>query len=865
MKATTKIRRSIKAVSPVISVLLMIVVAVAASLIAYAWIMGYMGGTTSKVGKAIQIQSYYTNPAGTELYVYVQNVGQGTVEFDPTACVYVNDDGMSADVSPAVSLEPGSTATFTITGLSLDVTNLVKIKVVTTDGTFTEVKGYPHVAEGGANLAPSLTGVPSSTVTVDEGATVTFDADATDPDVPPQTLTFSLNSAPPTATIDSVTGEFSWSTTEDDGGNDYTFTVRVTDDGIPALYDEASVTIHVNEVTDQQEVSASYSTSDGSTPSTSVELHGTHNGAPVTLTLTTSSQLISLDDGTSWSVDNPVPASPTTERWYATSGTSGTVEGGTTINPSYYHQYSVTFQYTISGTPTGSPTNPTATYSQFGSSATTSATRTTPPSDWVDTASAVTYTNPLAGSTGTERWKISPEASASPYTVIASVSSSTTANPTYYHQYLLTVTASPSSTPPLGGSFTVQYTKFGLTTSPSHDTEWQDWADASTTPTVTVSDPESPVGSYTFNDYTNNGATMNSAQTVTINYNNPQIGVTFKETGVSSDAGSNLVLRVDVGNDGSWDYSYTQSQLAGAGSSISVSSGTAIKYEFQSPVATSDSGKRYAWLSGAGTGNFPTSSSQTGIYTITQASTITGNYKTECKVTFAQTGLGSDATGTVVTVAGSPKTRTDLPFSTWIDASTGSVSYSYTTTVTSSVSGKDYPLTTPAPSPESPVTGLSGPVTVTGTYNTKIVLSPTANSGDFSNAGNAYADDSNYATSDSRYDDHTYYGYADIPTGATVSQVRVRLDAWTQSGGSDDRDDISLSVYDGGWHSYGTISLTTSQATSWCDVTSLSSGGWTYAEVNDIQASVSHVRDGSYTEDVYLDWIPVEVTYFYAG
>jgi flagellin-like protein len=52
-----KIRKNVKAVSPVISVLLMIVVAVAASLVTYAWVMGYLGFTTNKVGKAIMIQS----------------------------------------------------------------------------------------------------------------------------------------------------------------------------------------------------------------------------------------------------------------------------------------------------------------------------------------------------------------------------------------------------------------------------------------------------------------------------------------------------------------------------------------------------------------------------------------------------------------------------------------------------------------------------------------------------------------------------------------------------------------------------------------------------------------------------------------
>src|SRR3989337_492455 len=92
LKAKTRILRSVRAISPVLSVLMMIAIAVTASLVAYAWIMGYIGGTTSKVGKAVLIQSMATNPANPDyLRVYVQNVGQGTVEFDPASCVYIND------------------------------------------------------------------------------------------------------------------------------------------------------------------------------------------------------------------------------------------------------------------------------------------------------------------------------------------------------------------------------------------------------------------------------------------------------------------------------------------------------------------------------------------------------------------------------------------------------------------------------------------------------------------------------------------------------------------------------------------------------------------------------------------------------
>ncbi len=185
---------------------------------------------------------------------------------------------------------------------------------------------------------------------------------------------------------------------------------------------------------------------------------------------------------------------------------------------SMYHQYQITFQYTIANTPAGTPTNPTTSYTKFGTAGTTTiAKQASPSSDWVDATSPVTYTNPISGSN--ERWKISPEASANPYVAISSVSGTTTANPTYYHQYQLTVTANPAGA--LEGSFAIQFTKFGSTSNPSQNTQWQDWADAGTT--ATASNPQSPFIGYTFSTYTNNPTTMNTAQTITINYTPPTI------------------------------------------------------------------------------------------------------------------------------------------------------------------------------------------------------------------------------------------------------------------------------------------------------------------------------------------------------
>jgi hypothetical protein len=84
--------------------------------------------------------------------------------------------------------------------------------------------------------------------TIDEETALTFTATATDPDLPPNALSFSLVGAPVGASINASTGAFSWTPTEAQGPGSYTFTVKVTDNGSPILSDEEQITVIVTEV-----------------------------------------------------------------------------------------------------------------------------------------------------------------------------------------------------------------------------------------------------------------------------------------------------------------------------------------------------------------------------------------------------------------------------------------------------------------------------------------------------------------------------------------------------------------------------------------------------------------------------------------
>jgi hypothetical protein len=96
------------------------------------------------------------------------------------------------------------------------------------------------------NRAPALNAIGNKTA--DEEAELSFTASATDPDLPANTLSFSLVGGPAGATIDPSSGVFSWTPTEAQGPGDYSFTVKVADNGSPSLSDEETITVHVNEV-----------------------------------------------------------------------------------------------------------------------------------------------------------------------------------------------------------------------------------------------------------------------------------------------------------------------------------------------------------------------------------------------------------------------------------------------------------------------------------------------------------------------------------------------------------------------------------------------------------------------------------------
>jgi len=96
------------------------------------------------------------------------------------------------------------------------------------------------------NVAPSIEPAIED-MTINEMELTSFTVVAVDPDLPANTLTFSLLGAPAGAAIDATTGEFTWTPTELQGPGVYTFTIKVCDNGTPSLCDEQELTITVLE------------------------------------------------------------------------------------------------------------------------------------------------------------------------------------------------------------------------------------------------------------------------------------------------------------------------------------------------------------------------------------------------------------------------------------------------------------------------------------------------------------------------------------------------------------------------------------------------------------------------------------------
>ena len=112
-----KILNSKKAISPILATLLLIVIAVAAIVVTYAWITTYMGTATQQAGVILYKENVRFSTGSTEI-----TVGNSGTENTQIVRVYLGDSAGNmtdittdyTDIGSGVALNAGSTATVTI-------------------------------------------------------------------------------------------------------------------------------------------------------------------------------------------------------------------------------------------------------------------------------------------------------------------------------------------------------------------------------------------------------------------------------------------------------------------------------------------------------------------------------------------------------------------------------------------------------------------------------------------------------------------------------------------------------------------------------------------------------------------------------
>jgi hypothetical protein len=110
--------------------------------------------------------------------------------------------------------------------------------------TISAMESTPGAANEVSNTAPVLSAIADRQLF--PGETVSFTVEVTDAESAYQALTFSLDSGAPAGATLTAGGTFSWTVPADLAASDWVTTIRVTDDGTPALDDSATFTLSVN-------------------------------------------------------------------------------------------------------------------------------------------------------------------------------------------------------------------------------------------------------------------------------------------------------------------------------------------------------------------------------------------------------------------------------------------------------------------------------------------------------------------------------------------------------------------------------------------------------------------------------------------
>ena len=183
---------------------------------------------------------HYDCTNGTTLNVELTQYTRGFTNNSPTYSVFGATNG-------TVVLN-GRTAQFTAT-VGTNALGSFMFKVTDASGfSYTNTVGVHILAVGQVdNTAPSL--VPVSDRTINVGVNLSITNNATDADVPAQTLTFSLAGGPTNATLNPSSGIFTWRPLVNQGDTTNAMAIVVADNGTPSLSATQRFNVVVNPLT----------------------------------------------------------------------------------------------------------------------------------------------------------------------------------------------------------------------------------------------------------------------------------------------------------------------------------------------------------------------------------------------------------------------------------------------------------------------------------------------------------------------------------------------------------------------------------------------------------------------------------------
>ncbi len=287
-----------------------------------------------------------------------------------------------------------------------------------------------------------------------------------------------------------------------------------------------------------------------------------------------------------------------------------------------------------------------------------------------------------------------------------------TATANWKTQYKLTIRTSG-----LGTTVTNVYNGTNILGTATDASPYIGWFDENVILNLDIDSPiyGSPA-SYVFANWTGDATgssrplsvTMSLPKDITANYKT-QYQVTFTQTGLDSSANSAVVTVNGI-----------PVTFGGLPYIICVDNGTVITYSY-SNVSSSTPGKRFILTGVTG----PASP-----ITVTGPVTVNGNYKTQFEITFNQSGVNSDFTGTVVIIDGTGYTVSTLPTSFWWDnSSTHNFAFQSPLVVTANAKRYVWKTTTGLSTLQSGSISVSTSGSVTGNYMAQYYLNVSSPSG----------------------------------------------------------------------------------------------------------------------------------------